>query len=247
VVNQSLVKRFFEPGENPIGRRFGSPGAQSSGDFEIVGVVEDTAYSSATWKNHHMYFLPMTQRIPESTRRRPIEQDTGLYAGAIVIQTDRPIDNMQSIARLTLAVINPNLSVVKFQTFDEQIADRFTQDCMIAQLMTLFSALALLLATLGLYGVTAYTVARRTSEIGIRMALGANRSSVVGMIMRGAMLQTAIGLCVIGIPVAWFCVRYIQSQLYETKGMSIAVLIVATLTLTAAAAVAGLIPAQRAA
>jgi macrolide transport system ATP-binding/permease protein len=247
VVNQSFVKAFFKPGENPIGRRFGSPGPQSSGDFEIVGVVEDTAYTSATWKNHHMYFIPMTQRIPESARRRPIEQDTDLYAGAIVIQTSHPMDNIQSIARQTLAAINPNLSVVKFQTFDEQIADRFTQDRMITRLMTLFSILALLLATLGLYGVTAYTVARRTSEIGIRMALGANRSSVVGMIMRGAMLQTAIGLAAIGIPVAWFCVRYIESQLYESKGMSLAVLTIATLTLTAAAAAAGLIPAQRAA
>jgi macrolide transport system ATP-binding/permease protein len=247
VVNQSFVKRFFKPGENPIGRRFGSPGTQSSGDFEIVGVVEDTAYNSATWKNHHMYFVPMTQRVPESARRRPIEQDTDLYAGAIVIQTDRLMDNIQSVARQTLAAINPNLSVVKFQTFDEQIADRFTQDRMITRLMTLFSILALLLAALGLYGVTAYTVARRTSEIGIRMALGANRSSVVGMIMRGAMLQTVIGLAVIGIPVAWFCVRYIESQLYESKGMSFAVLTIATLTLTAAAAAAGLIPAQRAA
>ena len=247
VVNQAFVKRFFKPGENPIGHRFGSPGPQSSGDFEIVGVVEDTAYNSATWKDHHMYFIPMTQRIPESARRRPIEQDTGLYAGAIVIHTDRPMDNMQSLARQTLSAINPNLSVVKFQTFDEQIADRFTEDRMITHLMTLFSILALLLATLGLYGVTAYTVARRTSEIGIRMALGATRSSVVGMITRGAMLQTAIGLAAIGIPVAWFCVRYIESQLYESKGMSLAVLAIATLTLTAAAAAAGLIPARRAA
>ena len=247
-MNHAFVKKFFKPGENPLGRRFGAPGTQSSGDFEIVGVVEDTAYNSATWKNHAMYFIPMTQRIPESARRRPIEQDTGLYAGAIVIQTDRPMDNMESVARQTLAAINPNLSVVKFQTFEEQIADQFTQDRMITRLMTIFSILALLLASLGLYGVTAYTVARRTSEIGIRMALGANRSSVVGMIMRGAMLQTAIGLCFIGIPVAWFpCVRYIESQLYETKGMSLAVLAIATLTLTAAAAVAGLIPAQRAA
>jgi macrolide transport system ATP-binding/permease protein len=247
VVNQSFVKRFFKPDENPIGRRFGSPGTQSSGDFEIVGVVEDTAYNSATWKNHHMYFIPMTQRIPESARRRPIEQDTGLYAGAIVIQTDRPMDNIQFIARQTLTAINANLSVLKFQAFEEQIADRFTQDRMITRLMTLFSVLALMLATLGLYGVTAYTVARRTCEIGIRMALGANRRSVVGMIMRGAMLQTAIGLAAIGIPVAWFCVRYIESQLYESKGMSLAVLTIATLSLTAAAAAAAVIPAQRAA
>ena len=157
------------------------------------------------------------------------------------------MDNMQSLARQTLGAINPNLSVVKFQTFDEQIADRFTQDRMITRLMTLFSILALLLASLGLYGVTAYTVVRRTSEIGIRIALGATRNSVIGMIMRGAMLQTAIGIGAIGIPVAWFCVRYIQSQLYESKGMSLAVLSIATLTLTAAAATAGLIPAQRAA
>ena len=247
VVNQAFVKRFFKPGENPIGRRFGSPGPQSSGDLEIVGVVEDTAYQSATWKDHHMYFLPMTQRIPESARKSPIEKDTSLYAEAIVLQTHRPMDNLQSITRQTLAAINPNLSVVKFQTFDEQIADRFTQDRMITRLMTLFSVVALLLATLGLYGVTAYTVARRTSEIGIRMALGATRSSVVGMIMRGAMFQTAIGLGAIGIPAAWFCVRYIESQLYESKGVSFAVLAIATLTLTAAAAAAGLIPAQRAA
>ena len=247
VVNQSFVNLFFKPGENPIGRRFGAPGPVSSGDFEIVGVVEDTAYNSATLKDHAMYFIPMTQRIPESARLRPIEQDTGLYAGAIVLQTERPMGNIQSLARQTLTAINPNLSVVKFQTFEEQIADRFTEDRMITRLMTLFSIVALLLATLGLYGVTAYTVARRTSEIGIRMALGATRRSVVGMIMRGAMLQTAIGLCLIGIPVAWFCVRYIESQLYEIKGMSLAVLAIATLTLTAAAAAAGLIPAQRAA
>src|SRR6202034_4702454 len=97
--------------------------------------------------------------------------------------------------------INPNLSVVKFQTFDEQIADRFTEDRMITRLMTLFSILALLLATLGLYGVTAYTVARRTSEIGIRIALGATRRSVVSMIMCGAITQIALGLG-IGIPIA---------------------------------------------
>jgi hypothetical protein len=247
VVNQAFVKRFFKPRENPIGRRFGSPGPQSSGDFEIVGVVEDTAYQSATWKDHHMYFLPLTQRVPENARKGPIEKDTSLYAGAIVIQTDHPMEDMQPLARQTLAAINPNLSVVKFQTFDEQIADRFTEDRMITRLMTLFSVLALLLAALGLYGVTSYTVARRTSEIGIRMALGANRSSVVRMIIRGAMLQTAIGVAVIGIPVAWFCVRFIESQLYDSKGMSLSVLTIASLTLTAGAAVAGLIPAQRAA
>src|ERR1700677_713414 len=245
VVNQSFVKKFFKPGENPIGAHFGSPGPTSTGDFEIVGVVEDTAYTSPRWKDHEMSFASLVQR--PASDKEPIEKDESLYAGAIVLQTERPMSNMESLARQTLATINPNLTVVKFQTFDQQIADRFTEERMIAQLMLLFGALALLLASLGLYGVTAYTVARRTSEIGIRMALGADRSSVVGMVMRGAMMQTVIGLAAIGIPVAWFCVRYIESQLYESKGMSLAVLTIATLTLIAAAAAAGLIPAQRAA
>jgi ABC-type antimicrobial peptide transport system permease subunit len=178
--------------------------------------------------------------------KEPIEKDTSLYAGAIVLETERPMSNMESLARQTLATINPNLTVVKFQTFDQQIADRFTEERMLAQLMLLFGALALMLATLGLYGVTAYTVARRTSEIGIRMALGANRSSVIGMVMRGAMLQTAIGLAV-GVPVAFLCVRYVKAQLYEVTGVDTAVLATAILTLTIAAAAAGLIPARRAA
>jgi macrolide transport system ATP-binding/permease protein len=244
VVNQEFVKKFFKPGENPIGRHLGSPGPISSGDFEIVGVVEDTAYTDARWENHRMYFLPLMQRPPSA--KEPIEKDDDLYAGAIVLETDRPMTNMESLARQTLTAINPNLSVVKFQTFDQQIADRFTEERMIAKLMLLFGALALLLATLGLYGVTAYAVARRTSEIGIRMALGANRSSVVGMVMRGVMMQTAIGLA-IGIPVALLSVRFVKAQLYEVTRADAGVLAIAILTLTIAAGVAGLIPARRAA
>jgi macrolide transport system ATP-binding/permease protein len=138
-----------------------------------------------------MYFVPLMQR-PSGTKE-PIEQDESLYAGAMVIGTARPMNDMESLAARTLATINPNLTVVKFQTFDAQIADRFSDDRMIARLTMLFGGLALLLAAIGLYGVTSFTVARRTSEIGIRMALGAERSSVVAMVMRGAMAQAAIG------------------------------------------------------
>jgi ABC-type antimicrobial peptide transport system permease subunit len=135
---------------------------------------------------------------------------------------------------------------VKFQTFQEQIADRFSEDRMIAQLTMLFGALALLLASIGLYGVTAYTVARRTSEIGIRMALGAERGGVIAMVMRGAIIQIALGLG-IGIPIALVCVRFVKAQLYEVSNADAKVMMVAIVTLAAAACVAGVIPARRAA
>jgi hypothetical protein len=139
-----------------------------------------------------MYFLSILQR--PASAKSPIEKDESLYAGALVVQTERPVNQMAAIAQRTLASINPNLTVVKFQTFDQQIADRFTEERMVARLTTLFGALALLLATVGLYGVTAYTAARRTGEIGIRMALGAARSGVIAMVMRGAMIETALGV-----------------------------------------------------
>jgi ABC-type antimicrobial peptide transport system permease subunit len=176
----------------------------------------------------------------------PIEQDDSLYAEAIVLETAAPISNMESLARTTLTSINPNLSLVKFQTFNAQIADLFNDDRMIARLTMLFGALALLLAVIGLYGVTAYTVARRTSEIGIRMALGAERGSVVAMVMRGALMQTLLGLA-IGIPVALVCVRFVKAQLYEITNADATVMAGAILTLAVAACVAGLIPARRAA
>ncbi|HEY3989814.1 MAG TPA: ABC transporter permease [Acidobacteriaceae bacterium] len=242
VVNKEFVKTFFQPGENPIGHRFGQ-GRRHAGDFEIVGVVEDTAYTSLRWKDHRMYFIPLMQRPasdPESiTNNR-------LYVRTIVLETARPMSDMESLARRTLAGINPNLSVVKFQTFGAQIADRFNDDRMIARLTMLFGALALLLAAVGLYGVTAYTVALRTSEIGIRMALGAERGGVVAMVMRGAMMQTLLGLA-IGIPVALVCVRFVKAQLYEITSADARVMAGAILTLAVAACVAGMIPARRAA
>jgi macrolide transport system ATP-binding/permease protein len=242
VVNETFVQRLFKPGENPIGHHFGSPG--SPGDFEIVGVVEDTVYTDVRWKNHAMDFIPMLQR--PASDKNPIETDEMMYAGAIVLKTDHPMSDMEALARTTLSSINPNLAVEKFQTFDQQIADRFTDDRMLARLTMLFGLLALLLATLGLYGVTAYSVARRTSEIGIRIALGAERAQVIGMVMRNVVIQAAAGLA-IGIPAALACVRFMQAQLYEFRGIDVAVLSTSILVLALAASIAGLIPARRAA
>jgi macrolide transport system ATP-binding/permease protein len=249
VVNQEFVKQFFGK-ENPIGHRFGFSGpgrAGMDGAHEIVGVVEDTTYTSVYWNNHTMYFLPLTQ--PAGTADDPdfpLASDQSMYAGALVIQTSRPIPGFEKTVGDTLANINPNLTIVKFQTFQQQIDDQFIQERLIARLTSLFGGLALLLAAIGLYGVTAYTVVRRTPEIGIRMALGAARGRVIGAVMRGAMLQTAFGLA-IGIPVAIFCVRYVKSQLFEITSVNVPVMTLAIGVLLLAAAIAGIIPAQRAA
>jgi ABC-type antimicrobial peptide transport system permease subunit len=243
VVNQTFVKEFFKQGSDPIGQHFGDDPA-ATGDFEIVGVAEDTVYTSVYWKNHSMYFIPMTQR--PASWKRSLEQDESVYAGAIVIETQRPMDDMEKLTRTTLAAINPNLTMVKFRTFNQQIADSFSEERLIGRLTMLFGALALLLAAIGLYGVTAYSAARRTSEIGIRMAVGATRGSVITMVTRGAIILILLGLA-IGIPIALVCVRFVKSQLYEITSADPAIVIGATAILAAAAFIAGIIPARRAA
>ncbi|MBS1803610.1 MAG: ABC transporter permease [Acidobacteria bacterium] len=234
VVNQDFVHSLFKPGENPIGRSFVADG-NSPKPYKIVGVVAGTSYTNVRRNGKRpMYFGPLTQ-----------PSEVG-YAGAIVIHTSHPISDMEEITRRTLMGINSNLAIQTFETFDEQIAGRFTHERMLATLMLLFGGLALLLATLGLYGVTAYSVARRTSEIGIRMALGANRSFVVTMILRSSILQTLFGVA-IGVPVAFYGATLVRSQLYGLTSMSGSALWAAVGMLLAAACAAGAIPALRAA
>lgn len=244
VVNQTFVNKMFKAGENPIGQHFGFPGPERNAAWEIVGVVEDTVYQSVRMKDHLMFFIPTMQR-PAGTRQ-PIEEDDSLFAGAIVLATDRPVAGMESLAQSTLASINPNLTVVRFQTFSDQIAACFNQDRLLSRLTLLFGALALLLAAIGLYGVTAYSVVRRGPEIGIRMALGADRSRVILMVMRGASLQTTVGL-LMGIPVALLCVRFVRSQLYEIATVDLNVMAISIAVLAFAAFLAAIIPARRAA
>ena len=215
---------------------------KSAGDFEIVGVVSDVKYNNVRRPVRPMYFRPLLQ----VAHTNPEDDIRSLFAGAIMLQTKGSVDGLESQVRQLLAGINPNLTVSRYDTFGEQIRGQFDQERLIARLTLMFGVLALVLASIGLYGVTAYTVARRTSEIGIRMAMGAGRGSVVGMVLREAMLQTLIGLA-IGVPVALLCVRFVQSQLYSVAGRDVGVLSLAIATLVVSAFAAGLIPARRAA
>jgi macrolide transport system ATP-binding/permease protein len=242
VVNQAFVKKFFPKGEDPIGVHFGVSGVKSSSDFEIVGVVSDVKYNNVRRPVRAMYFRPLLQ----VAHTEPNTDIRSLYAGAIMLQTKGRVQGLESQVRRTLASIDPNLTVVRYETFSGQISGLFNQERLIARLTLMFGVLALVLASVGLYGVTAYTVARRTPEIGIRMAMGADRGSVVGMVLREAMLQAVIGLT-IGVPVALLCVRFVQSQLYSVAGRDAEVLSLAIATLIVSAFAAGWIPARRAA
>jgi macrolide transport system ATP-binding/permease protein len=242
VINEAFVKKFFPKGEDPIGLHFGTDGVKSSNELEIVGVVSDVKYNNVRRPTRAMYFRPLLQHAPLSDGK----EVRSLYAGAMMLQLKRPVEGLESQVRHTLASINPNLTVVNFSAFDRQISGQFNQERLIARLTLMFGLLALALASIGLYGVTAYTVARRTSEIGIRMALGAGRGSVVNLVLREAMLQAAVGLG-IGIPAALLCVRFVKTQLYAVEGRDLSVLASAIFALAVSAFVAGLIPARRAA
>jgi len=168
------------------------------------------------------------------------------YIGDIELRVAGKPENLESAVRRTLADIDPNLTVLNMQSFGEQLSLNFNQDRLIARLTELFGLLALILACVGLYGVTAYSVARRTGEIGIRMALGANRRSVLKLVLRGALLQLGLGL-VIGIPVALAGGSLMASQLYGVKSHDPGILALAAAILAACALVAGFVPARRAA
>ena len=244
VVNRFFEQKFFKDG-HAIGKHF-SDDLKQPGAFEIVGVTEDTNYWGAASKMRPMYFLAQGQTAHNPDPRYQQFEDRSRYLNAIEIQTRGEISGMEVQIRRVVAQINADLAVVDFQSFGNQVKANFTQQAMIVKLTSFFGILALILASIGLYGVTSYSVERRTSEIGIRMALGANRMNMLGLVLRSAFLQVGIGLA-IGIPVTIFGGRLMASQLYGVKSSDPFVLIITTIVLAAAAFVAAVIPARRAA
>jgi len=237
VINETFARRFF-PNEDAIGQHFGMTDVSHSGDYEIVGIVEDAKYQDTRGPAYATFFLPLLQTPPGESFRG--------WVGAIELHVAGRPENIESAIRKALADADPNLPVLNMMSFDEQVAHNFNQERLIARLTELFGALALILACVGLYGVTAYGVARRTNEIGIRMALGADRRRVVRMVVSGAMLQIAVGL-LIGIPVALAGGRALAHQLFGVQSYDPAVLSAAAGLLVVSALVAGLVPAMRAA
>jgi predicted permease len=245
MVNQTFAKKFFKD-EDPIGKHFGDLDAKYAGAFEIVGVTEDTQYRQPTNKIPPTFFLSADQWMVYDDARLKAFEDTSHYLKAIVLMTQGNAPGLEPQVRHALAQVNPDLAVIDFMTFAAQVDGNFTQQAMLAKLTSLFGLLALVLASVGLYGVTAYSVERRTSEIGIRMALGADRLNVLKLVLHGAFLQVGIGLA-IGIPATILAGRAMTTQLFGVKPYAPDILLVTTLALSFAALIATVLPARRAA
>jgi predicted permease len=236
VVNETFARRYFA-NEDPIGQHFGMRDVSHSGDYEIVGIVEDAKYQDTRGPAYATSFLPLLQTPPGE----PVEG----WVSAIELHVAGRPENIEPAVRQALAGVDPNLTVLKVVSFGEQVARNFNQERLIARLAELFGLLALTLACIGLYGVTAYAVARRTNEIGIRMAMGAERVSILTLVLRSALRQVAWGLA-IGIPVAVAGGRVLADQLYGVKNYDPIIVGLAATVLVACALLAAAVPARRA-
>ena len=229
MINETMARRFF-PGESPVGRRYGFS-ADHSGEFEVVGVVKDAKYESLREEPTSMAFYPDAQAV------RFLSDLTVRYAG--------DLRAILPAVRRAIGEANHNLPITQVRTLAEQVDDTLVRDKLIARLSSFFGLLALLLASIGIYGVLSYAVARRTSEVGLRMALGAPRSNVLWLVMKDVLVLAASGLA-IGVPAALASKRLISGLLYGLSGFDFVSVAAAIGILMAVAGLAAYLPAHRA-
>jgi predicted permease len=243
VVNQKFADRYYHG--KAIGQHFGwEPELRSQ--FEIIGVVENTKYRNPDQPVPPMYFLPFAQASdvfkPQDKPFEPLSH----YAGQLVLKTASSTPaSLEALTRRAFAEVNPNLTPQYFLTFSDQVATNFNEDELLARLTSLFGLVALILASIGIYGVTSYSVERRTGEIGVRMALGADRRSILRDVLKRALVHCVIGLA-IGVPLAYAAGRLMAQHLYGVGAFDARVAIITLLMLSMAAAVAAFVPARRA-
>ncbi|HUO31652.1 MAG TPA: ABC transporter permease [Bryobacteraceae bacterium] len=248
IVNQAFVKRFFKSSEDPIDQHFGLDLPEYAGMFRIVGVVRDAKF--AGWGLNRparpMFYVPLMQHEEyQNALMRQIELRSHFISG-IALVTNQPPGTLEPLLTKALADVNSDLTITSVRTMQQQVALAFDQERAVASLAGLFGMVALLLAAIGLYGVTAYAVAQRTNEIGIRMALGASRANVVQLVLRGAGGRVVLGLA-LGVPLAVGAGRLISAQLYGVSSWDPLALALAAGALAICSFVAAIIPAGRAA
>jgi ABC-type lipoprotein release transport system permease subunit len=242
------VKRFFKTSEDPIEQHFGLDAPENAMTFRIVGIVRDAKF--AGWgldqPARPMFYVPLAQTVSyQLDVMKRVELESHFIRGLMLV-TNQPTGALEPVLRRVLAEVDPNLTITTVRSMRQQVARSFDQERAVAGLAGLFGIVALLLAAVGLYGVTAYTVAQRTGEIGIRMALGADSMKVVSLVLRSAFRRVLIGLAV-GVPLAVGAGRLLSAQLYGVDFWDPTALAIAAVALAGAAFVAAVIPAGRAA
>jgi predicted permease len=232
IVNQAFAKKF-NLGDNPLGKRIGLGGANATPDIEIVGLVRDAKYSEVKREVPPQYFMPY-------------RQEERLGYGYFYVRTATPPEQMLTTIPAVMRKLDAGLPINDVKTMDQQVRENVGEDRFISTLSLAFATLATLLAAVGLYGVLAYTVAQRTREFGLRMALGADGGNVRGMVLKQVARMALVG-GVVGLVVAIGVGRLAQSLLFQMEGNDPLVFSAAAVTLALVALGAGFIPAARAA
>jgi predicted permease len=248
VVNEAFVRRFFKSDEDPIDQHFGLNLPANVNTYRIVGVVRDAKFAGFALNRpaRPMFFAALSQTVDYADpMMKRLETQSHFVRGLLLVTTMGP-GALEPQVKRALAEADPNLTVTSVRTLRQQVERSFDQQRAVASLAGLFGVVALVLAAIGLYGVTAYSVARRTNEIGIRMALGANRGKVIGIVLSGAFRRVMAGL-VLGLPLAVGAGYLLSAQLYGVTFWDPAALSVATVSLATVAFIASIVPAVRAA
>jgi putative ABC transport system permease protein len=233
IVNQKFARQYFGT-SNPIGRRIGfGSDPNTPTPIEIVGVVRDSKYTDVRDEIQRQVFFPYL----ESSR------PSGF---AIYLRTTRSPDTMFAVVRKAVSDIDPNLPIHTTRTLDRQVSQSLSRERLVATMTAVFGTLATALAVVGLYGVMSYTVARRTREIGVRVAFGASTTDISWLVLREVLIISAAGVAV-GLPLAWWLGRFVSAQLYGVKPGDPLTIASAVVLLTGVAMLAGLLPALRAA
>jgi len=248
VVNEAFVKRFFKSDEDPLEQHFGLDMPENAGTFRIVGVVRDAKF--AGWgldrPARPMFYVPLAQNVDYHDELMKKIELRSHFIGGIMLVTNMSPGSLEPQLTRMLAELDPNLTINSIRTMRQQVELSFDQERAVASLAGLFGIVALVLAAVGLYGVTAYTVAQRTNEIGIRMALGADRPKVLQLVLGGAFYRALVGL-ILGLPLAVGAGRLISAQLYGVSWWDPLALTVAAMALAICSFFAAIIPAKRAA
>jgi predicted permease len=248
VVNETFVKRFLKDDEDPIDQHFGVERPENADTFRIVGIVRDAKFERVGLNRpvRPMFFVPLAQRVDYKTDFTRMVERLSHFIQGIMVVTDSPPADLEPLLRRTLAEADPNLTITSVRTMEQWIDFSLDRERAVASLAELFGIIALVLAAVGVYGVMAYMVAQQTNEIGVRMALGADRAKVIQWVLRQAFQRVAVGL-VVGLPLAIGAGKFIAAQLYGVSFWDPFALTIACVSLAACAFFAAIIPAGRAA